>query len=198
MAIDKAQVHLKVKNRTNREDFDINELLRTVLIDISNRFPFLEDVQQITMPSGQCKTSLIASTDTANVRRCRDVKSVVGPNGVKLARCSLFELQNWQEYASAQGSPVRYCIHGFELYVHPTPATSTQLSVYRSYTTGNTEAIELPEIFQEAVIEGVCFKVYETKGLATEAAAQSHKALYEEQINIMIASYGGKMDAPKV
>lgn len=184
MTITAAEVLSSAQTRTGRTDITaIDNELEAVLLDLSHTFPFLEASASLTVTANAVNAALPSGM--------RAVTAVADSSSRKLLPITFSEYQQWVNQDSAAGSTMkRWAVFNDYLYVHPKMATQQTLTIYYNYETNSTTSIAFPDRFQEAIIEGVCFKMYEMRGLLGQVPeANTHKQLYDEQKAILVSSY---------
>jgi hypothetical protein len=63
-----------------------------------------------------------------------------------------------------------------------------------NYQAFDPDSIVFPDAFQEAIIEGVCFKAYEMRGQGTLEAAQDHKSNYTSENAALMERFKRRKD----
>lgn len=181
MTITASAVMAEMQVRTGRTDVtNIDDELKAILVDLSLSWPFLQTSGTVTITANTYSTDLPTGY--------RTVRNVVG-----LSQISLPELMRFRQFETTTGTPVRYALFNDDIYVHPTPATNTTLTLFYDYVSNNIATIAFPDEFAEAIIEGVCFKTYEGKGmLGSDPAAAAHLDLYREQKELLKARYADR------
>ena len=185
MAITKEDILTQVNSRTARRETDIDSLIRAVLLDLTIDFPFMQGEFTTDTIAGQHNYTLGEVTingKTIFIRKVTKVK--VDDKG------PLEKINTWQEYQemiaeeveSDRDEPNRYIIRDGVLYVQPAPDTEYTLTLFASYIEMDADSIGLSDIFTEVLIEGVCFKLLESKGMGGSKQALVHQALYKEAV----------------
>ena len=184
MALTNAQILTEVNNRTNRSETDIDLIRNAVLNDLSNRWNYLEKTSSVTMD--------VAGQSKALPTGYRKVKSVIDPNGNTLQPTTIAELLNHQAVASATATTsLRWAQFNNSLYVHPKPTGQTVFTVYHSYESVDVD--DFDDCFDEAIIEGCCYKLYESLGLLGEVpAAMTHKNNFDEQVKVLTERFADR------
>lgn len=192
MAITKENILTQVNSRTARAETDIDSLIRAVLLDLTIDFPFLQGEFTTDTIAGQHNYTLGEVTINGKTIFLRKVTKV------KVDDKGPLELINtWQEYqaliaeetSSDRKEPNRYIIYNGVLYVYPAPDTTYTLTLFASYIEMDAASIGLPDIFIEVLIEGVCFKLLESKGMGNTPQAIVHKGLYDEAVGKIMKVY---------
>jgi len=175
MALSKANILTQVNKRTARSETDIDSLLKAILLDLTIDFPFLK---------GEFYRSTIAGQPDYGVGDTfRNVTSAKIDD-----KEPLIKLNTWEEYQklieeeteSDWEEPTRWIIHDRILYLWPTPDKIYTLTIFSSYIGRDVDSIDLEDNFEEVLIEGVCFKLYESLGSGSSPQAQVHLGLYRD------------------
>ncbi len=174
MAITKANILAEVNKRTGRAETDIDSQIRAVLLDISLDVPVIKsEVSKLTIV-GTPSYSLASD----NLRK---VDAVTIDGGFPINKIASFEeyLELVADETNAdRNKPASYIVHNQSLYLYPTPDAVYTVKIYESAVNLNEDAILLPDIYEELMIEGCCFKLLESKGIASTPQAQAHASLY--------------------
>ena len=189
MAITKAEISTAMQDRTLRTDItSIDQELQAILADLSNKFGFLEKTNSVTIAASG--TSVALPSDYRNIHA-----AVITSSGAILDPISYPEYLCRLAFNATAGIPTAWATFGDTIYVHPKATASTGLTLSYNYQAFDPDSIVFPDAFQEAIIEGVCFKAYETRGQAGEApAAAAHKTLYDEQMTALMERYKKRKD----
>ena len=84
------------------------------------------------------------------------------------------------ETTADEDEPVEFCVHNKNLYPYYVPdASYTGYLDYYAWE-DDPDNIQLPDEWEECIVEGTCFKYLEAKGLGQKATALTHKALFED------------------
>ena len=185
MAISASAVLTAMQNRTKRTDItNIDVELKAILRDLSLSHPFLETSSQVTVAASGVSIAM------PPLYRPPIKGVVINSSGVMLDEVPFSEYLQLKSCDATDGTPKNWAQHNDLLYMHASSATATLLDVFHALITENIATIAFPDEFQEAIIEGVCFKAYETRGLLGEVpTAQTHLELYREQVAKLIARY---------
>jgi len=190
MAITKDAVLAEVKARTTRTTLaDVDDELAAVLLDLSTKWPFLEKSNTVTISAGGHTVALPSEYR----RPLRGVTITV--TKVKLDKLTFPEFLTRLSADTIEGTPNSFAIFNDSIYVHPIASAETGLTIYHAYETSDVDTIVFSDDFKEAIIEGVCWKVYEGLGQMAEAtAAQMHKAFYDEQVEALKIRYADRAE----
>jgi len=178
MSLSKAAILVEVNNRTGRSETDIDSILKAVLLDLTIDFPFLK---------GEFYRSTIAGTPDYGVGdTIRNVELVKIDD-----KDPLIKINTWEEYQQLiaeeteadRDEPTRYIIHDRILYLWPTPDAIYTLTIFGSYIERNVDTIDLEDNFEEVLIQGCCFKLYESKSLGASPPAVLHLNLYKDAVD---------------
>ena len=176
MSMTNAQILTEVNARTNRAETDISTIRNAVLTDLSMAWNFLEKTSSVTVSA--------AAQSAALPSGCIKVKSVTDSSGKVLQPVSIEELLNFQAVNPATGVARKWSQHNDSLYVYPAPTSETTYTAYHSYESVDVD--DFDDCFDEAIVEGCCFKLYESLGLLGELpAAQTHLELYRAQLETL-------------
>jgi hypothetical protein len=182
MAITKATIMADAIARTNRtEVISIDTFLKAILYDISTRGPFLEKTGSVTV--------LINTSSIALPTDFRSILSVIDASDNVLTPIpSLPVYLALVDNSSATGTPIQYIIFNEKIYVYPKAVAAAILTLWYRYYANDVNAIALPDHFQEAITEGVCWKIYEAVGEgATNGAV--HQANYNAELAKLTIRY---------
>jgi len=189
MSISKTTILTEVNSRTARAETDIDSILKAVLLDLTIDFPFLK---------GEFYRSTIAGTPDYGVGdTIRNVELVKIDD-----KDPLIKINTWEEYQKLiaeeteadRDEPTRYIIHDRILYLWPTPDDVYTVTIYSSYIERDVNTIDLEDNFEEVLIEGACFKLYESKGLGASPPAVLHLNLYKDQVDKLKRIYSDSHD----
>lgn len=190
MSISKQNILAEVIIRTARTDLtNIDSILKAVLLDLTIDFPFLK---------GEFYRSTVAGTADYGVGdTLRNVALVKIDD-----KAPLEKINTWEEYqaliaeetASDRAEPKRYIIHNKVLYLWPTPDKVYTLTIFSSYIERDVDTIDLDDNFEEALIEGSCFKLYESKGIGSSPPGQVHLGLYTKAVEQLKRIYSESAD----
>ena len=187
MSITKANILTQVQARTGRgsDVSDIDDELASVLLDLSSRVPAMV----------QKSTTVAVSAAAASASLPSDC---VEPVAVQNAAGGFLEKIAFTEYLSfanaisdTAATPLRWAVFADNLYVHPAPTGSVNLTLHHSYDEDDVDSIGLPDAAKLACIEGVCAQVEAGLGLVGEVDPNTsgHRALYEQQVAILQERY---------
>ena len=187
MAITKADILTAVKTRTSRSELtNIDDILGNILVDISSRWPFLETSDTLTVAINTSSITMSTLTE-----QFRSMIAVVDPNDNVLTPLASFQMFLALLDASATTAvPTKYTVYNETLHVYAPAVAEIVLTVYHSFFTSDVNSIDFPDFFDEAIIEGTCFKVFEdlSEGF-NQQFGLFHKAAYESEIEKLIARY---------
>jgi len=172
MALSESSILSAAQDRTLRTDItSISTELAGIMYEICNTVDCLERKSSVTMSAGTYSVALTSGY--------KNVHAVEDADGNGLDRVTITEITAFKSGSTSTGTAEMYAVFADSLYVWPAPTAEMVFSVYNSYESVLPTA--LPAHFDECLIEGVCFKMYEGKGLlgAVEAAT-THKELYEK------------------
>ncbi len=176
MAISKSTILTEVNNRTARSETDIDTILRAVLLDLTLDIPALKETAYTTTTAGQAEYSLSSFPEDI-----RSIEVAKIDDNTPLKRLNSFKdyLALIADQTSADyDEPEYYIVYNNSIYLYPTPDDSYTLYVYGTCLELDEDEIDLPDVYQEAIIEGCCWKLYESKGLGTHPSAQAHLQNY--------------------
>lgn len=177
MAILKATILTEMQNRTGRTDVtNIDVELASVLLDMSSAYPFLHKSGSLTLTANVATASLPSDY--------RKDEGIIGLDPVAFA-----DYLALAAAGTAAGTPTAYAISGKTAYFYPTPASNTTKTLYYSYDANDVNAIAFSDEFNEAIIEGVCYKVYERKSMGNDPAAMVHQQEYQRLLTNLVARY---------
>ena len=176
MAITKASILTAVNSRTGRVETDIDTILSSILTDICLTGPFLKTSTTLTFSASDAVESFPSD--------CLAVLAVGG-----LTYKSFESLLKFQQALTSEGTPEYWTAHNKSVHLWPTPNAETALTVYYVQLDDDVDTIALSDEFWECIAEGCCFKLYESYGMAEEAAV--HKGLYDEQLAKLLPLYQG-------
>jgi len=178
MSISKSTILAELNKRTGRAETNIDSLLKAILLDLTIDFPFLR---------GEFYRSTEAGTPDYGVgdtlRKVTAVK-IDDKEPLKI-------INTWEEYQELiaeeteadRDEPTRYIIHDRILYLWPTPDGIYTLTIFSSYIERDVDSIDLEDNFEELLIQGCCFKLYESKGLGASPPAVLHLNLYKDAVD---------------
>ena len=185
MTIAKSDILTQVRARTGRGTAisSIDTELASVLRELS------------ALVYGACEKTATVTISTGNNNSLpsdmQRAVSVADSTGILLDRVKISDLLALNNADSDEGTASKWARWGGKLYVWPTPAASTTYTVYYYYEEDDVDSIGLDDVFQEALIEGVCHKVELGLGVlgAVSAEAITHKRYYDEQVQILQSRY---------
>jgi len=178
MSISKSTILAELNKRTGRAETNIDSLLKAILLDLTIDFPFLRgEFYRSTDPG----TPDYGVGDT--LRKVTAVK-IDDKEPLKI-------INTWEEYQQLiaeeteadRDEPSRYIIHDRILYLWPTPDAIYTLTIFSSYIERNVDTIDLEDNFEEVLIQGCCFKLYESKSLGASPPAVLHLNLYKDAVD---------------
>jgi len=189
MALSKETILTEVNKRTGRKETNIDSLLRAVLLDLTIDFPFLK---------GEFTTPTEAAQPDYTLDDIHRKVSLVKIND----KDPLEKINTWEEYQeliaeeteSNRKEPKRYIIHNRVLYLWPTPDKIYTLTIFSSYIERDVDTIDLDDNFEEVLIEGSCFKLYESKGIGSSPPGQVHLGLYTKAVGQLKRIYSESAD----
>ncbi len=173
MTIAKASILSAVNSRCSRDLTEIDQILTSILTDISLSGEFIRETATLSLLAGATSIALAA-----------DFRTVVSIPG--LSEKPIAEVHN-DLALLGEGVPDHYAIFDRTLHLNRSLAAATDYTIYYSAIDGDPDAIVLDDIFTECIIEGCCFKLLE--GLDLTADAATHKTLYDEQLAKLAAVY---------
>lgn len=184
MALSKETILAEVNKRTGRAETDIDSLLKAVLLDLTIDFPFLKGEFTTPTEAGQPDYSLDDIHRKVSLVKIDD-------------KDPLEKINTWEEYQELiveeteanRKEPKHYIIHNRVVYLYPTPDKIYTLTIFSSYIERDVETIDLDDNFEEVLIEGSCFKLYESKGLGSSPQARVHLDLYRDALGKLMRIY---------
>ena len=175
----KSEILTEVNARTSRSETNIDTILEAVILDFQTIIPVVFAQYTTSSVSGQANYS-VADLPAG------DIISVKTGTNSPLIKISDFRVyQQWieDETSSDYDEPEYYIIVGDVMYLYPTPDDVYTITITVAENVLDADNIYLPDYYKEGMIEGACFKLYESKGLASTPQAQSHLVLYRDQLN---------------
>lgn len=187
-SLNKNEILAEMQSRTLRYDVtDISKPLKAILIDLSQRFPFLQKTSNATVALNGHSIAL-----PANVRQVDSV--YITATLAALTRVEHEQLLAMLSAESTSGTVDLYSLFNNTLYVWPPASAATQVTLAHSYLNDNDESIDFTDEFDEALIEGVCWKVYEGKGQLQLEVAQAHLALYQSAVEALQLQFKDRLE----
>ncbi len=182
--INKSALLTEVNARTSRTETDIDRVFKSILMDVSNSWPFLEKRQALTfvqlgqpLPSDYLRVITVQQSTGAPMDRIDDVTQ-------------------WWALMTADasvGTPTRFALFNDLCYLYPNFSIPLSLSVIYNYQADDPDSNPFDDPFDECLIEGTCFKVLESHGLLGETeTAKAHLDLYREQLAKLQARYSDR------
>jgi len=187
MSINKTTILAAVNQRLTLNETNIATKIVTILQEISSRIPgILQKSSTVTIAANAY--SGVWPTDYVEVR------SLVGETHKPLEFVGGLDNLNAKFEADiTQGEPEFFHMHNDgNVYVWPRPTTSTALTLHYCYQDTSASSITMPDVVQEAIIEGVCHLLELGRGTLGDMTEQAwtHKTLYEDQIKMLTNRYG--------
>ena len=181
MTMSESEILSEVQGRCGDTSIsDVSDELEMILDDICNRWDFLQSSTTVTVSAEEQSADLPSGF--------RNLVAVSDSTGAMMDITSLAHILVRQKVEPDAGTIERVAIWQDTLYVHPKPSAETVLTIYFGYN--SVTLSDFPDHFRMAIIEGICWQIYERKGLMGEAApGTAHKAAYEEQIKALITRY---------
>jgi len=185
MAISKDNILSEVNSRTGRAESSIDNLIKAILLDLTIDFPFLKREVYTGTVAGQADYAIDEFTGDNITEYFRTVLfGKIDDNE------PLIEFANFEAYQEAIADetqadwdePEYFIIYDGVLYLYPTPDDSYTVTLFVTSVLNDPDNIILPDMFEEAIIEGCCFKLYEAKGQANNPAAKVHLSLYQDMV----------------
>jgi len=201
MAITKENILTAVQDRTNRINLtnaDIRTELETIMRDLSTRYPFLEKTATVTINSSDEYGSL--PSDYRSWLGLT-ISSIAAAEGQIYKRPSLqyipisefLRLCNIDCDAAGTSYVTKFTIFYDRIYVYKRPTNAVNINLYYSYQNDDVDNIYFPDEFTEAIIEGVCWKIEEGKGMQGKVESTAEfRANYEAQVAALIKRYAEK------
>lgn len=189
MPLSKENILTEVNKRTARVETDIDSILKAVLLDLTIDFPFLKGEFTTPTEAGQPDYSL------GDIHRKVTLVKIDDKDPLE-------KINTWEEYQeliaeeteSNRKEPKSYIIHDRVLYVYPAPDKEYTLTIFSSYIERDVETIGLDDNFEEVLIEGSCFKLYESKGIGSSPPGQVHLGLYTKAVEQLKRIYSESAD----
>jgi hypothetical protein len=105
---------------------------------------------------------------------------------------TLAELQARFNADVTTGTPTVWTIFENKAYVYPKASAAAALTMYYCYKDSSANSITLPDIAEEALVEGVCSLVELSRGVLGQISPDTvtHKTFFEEQIKMLQGLYG--------
>jgi len=187
MTILKATVLTATNARLNREDSA--NAIDAKIVNVSMKITalvegILEKTDTVTIAnaaySGTLPTGFAALVD------------VVDSDGYQLEKIDrITDLHAKRRAGVTAGDPTHYCIHANSIYVHPPSSGGHTLTVFEEYFDTSADSILLPDVAEEALIEGVCALLERDKGVAGEIppGGLTHEVLFKEEVSILQVLY---------
>jgi len=176
MSILKADILSEVNRRCNRNLSTIDYELRAILVDYSL------DIETYCIEAYCSTVAGIASYDLlAFPEAFRTVDAVKVDDNEPLQRIRTFaEYQALiaDETSADRDEPEAYIVYNNMIYLHPTPDAVYTLTLFASSIQNDADSIGLPDYMTEMIIEGVCWKVYESLGQGQMPYATTHMNSY--------------------
>lgn len=169
MAISKSDIRTAVNNRTGRSESQstIDEFLKSIMYDVTLTGPFLRTSTSLSFSS---------SVNSASVPSdFREVDHVAG-----LIRREFIDLQNLSTTLTTEGTPRYWAYYDKTIYIWPTPSSNVSYTMFYSQVDDTISTIALTDEFEECLIQGTTWKLFEDKNAIELAAA--YKSLYDEQL----------------
>lgn len=180
MTITKAEILTEVNSRTARQETNIDSQIKAVLLDLTIDFPFIKNRLDMNTTKDDPDYPL-PSEVYRNVEIVALAK--IGKEPTPLDRISTFAgYLSLLHSSTTTGIPTSYIIHNKILYLYPTPDDAYPLTIIGSALEQDPNSVGLPDEFEEAITEGTCYKLYESKGLASTSAAQDHLVFYQDAV----------------
>jgi len=174
MSITKAKILTAVNKRLARNETDIDQELKAVLEDVALVIPVFNSTYEATTVASQRSYPL----DDLPVR---DIISVQIDGDIPLTKIGDFPAYLSMIAGDAQEEePKKYCIEGNRLYFAPIPDKEYDITLTISDLSLNVDSIDLPDRYEELLIEGACYKVLGSYGLLGTEQGQTHVALYRD------------------
>jgi hypothetical protein len=173
MAITKAKILTAVNKRLNRKETDIDQELKAILEDVALVIPVFNSTYETVTVASQRSYPLDLPV--------RDIISVQIDGDIPLTKIGDFPAYLSMVADDAQEEePKKYCIEGNRLYLAPVPDKEYGITLTISDLSLNVDSIDLPDRYEELLIEGACYKVLSSYGLLGTEQGQSHLALYRD------------------
>lgn len=177
MALNKANLIAEVAARTGRSTSEVtNEMVREVLIDLTI------DLEGWFL---KATASTLAGTAEYSLRsfpeQFKDVAVVKINDKAPLKRIPSFkhyQLMIAEETSADWEEPEAFIAHNDVLYLHPTPKAASTITLYALKIEINQDDIDLPDYYEPALIQGLCFVLYQSKSQGHLAQAISHRDSY--------------------
>ncbi|HDP36857.1 MAG TPA: hypothetical protein ENN27_03165 [Candidatus Atribacteria bacterium] len=185
MSITKSAILSEVNKRTARAETNIDSQIKAVLLDICLTIPILHSEYTTQTIIGQKEYGLGGIVNLGNILSVDIDGKLLQKISSLEAYKSLIEDNTEADY----GEPTTYLIEGQHLYLYPIPDKIYDLNVVVSEIDLDVDDIKLPAKYEECLIEGACFKVYESKGLANRPEAQAHFLIYQRLIGQLEAQH---------
>lgn len=181
MAILKADILSEVNKRCERAETDIDSILKAVLRDLTITFPFLHVEAETSTQAGKANYNLEDFPE--NIRKVDIVKIDDGEPLDEIRTFTDYQTLIAEETSADYDEPTSFIVYRDVLYLWPTPDDVYTLTVFASVLEDDVDDIDLPDRFEEAIIEGCCFKLYESLGEGNTEAAKVHLGLYTDAVN---------------
>jgi len=185
MAISKANILSEVNSRTGRAETSIDSLIKAILLDLTIDFPFLKREVYTSTVAGQASYIIDDfSSDNATEYFRTVLFGKIDDNEpmIEFANFEAYQEAIADETQSNWGEPEYFVVYDGILYLYPTPDAQYTVTLFVTSVINDPDNIVLPDIFEEALIEGCCFKLYESKGQAGNTAAKAHLSLYQDAV----------------
>lgn len=188
MSITKTNIISEVALRTGRSQAEVRDnLIKSVLQDILITIPALHSEYTTETVKGQKEYDF-------NGLPIGDIVAINIGDKEPLSKIS--SMKEYKALIAEQGEseydePTHYLIEGQYVYLFPIPKDVYDLNVLLSDIDLSVDDIKLPDKYFECLVEGVCFKVYESKGLASKPEAQAHSQIYGRLLVQLEAQFSG-------
>ena len=187
MSITKGPILTKVNTRLQLSETNIDAQILTAIQEIVSLVPGINEKDDTVSISAAASRGSLPSDFAA-----LGYGVVVTAGQLPLEQVkSLADLYMLQRASSTAGTPTSYAIHGAYLHVYRTASTDTTLTLHYEYEDTSADSITLPDVAQEAIIEGVCKQLEADRGLVGNETPQAvgHERLFDRQIAILQSRY---------
>lgn len=197
MAITKASLKTVVAKRTARAEAEItDDLIRAVLLDLTLEIPALR-IEAITeIVKGQKNVNLNTFPEkfrTIDVVKINDERPLN-----RIRSFANYQTLIQDETETDYNEPKYYIVYNDLLYLYPIPDKAYTLAIFASAIELNADDIDLPDIYEECIIEGLCAKLYIAKGLGNSPQAVVHINLYNDLKLKLLALENKRQEADSV
>lgn len=192
MSFSGADVLTQVNSRTGRSETEINQELKAVLTYLSREhdllfasgtIAFADGTKTYALPTDYKDTVAIIVVDSDG-RRSKPL--------IKISFERYLDRRKGEIDGSNENEPKEFAVYNGYVYPWPVPneAYSSSEHHYTTYHSRSSIAtITFSDLIMEVVIEGCCYWLYKSLGLARTEAAQSHREAFRDEINKIKAQY---------